>query len=134
MKHMTIAGALALGLAFPVAAQAPMGPISKADFLARGKAQFDAADANHDGVLTRDELVAVMTQQMGSAPAPQLVDSVYTAMDLDHDGKVTAAEAAKLRADSFDRMDANHDGSFSPEEMEAARAAAMAAQQQQPPK
>ena len=122
--------AAALGLALPAAAQmAAPGPIARADFLARGKAQFDAADTNHDGVLTKEELAAVIAQQMGSAPPQPMVDGIYNAMDTDHDGKVTAAEAEKLRADRFDQWDANHDGTLTPEEMEAGRAAAMAASQ-----
>jgi Ca2+-binding EF-hand superfamily protein len=126
MKTMTIAGALALGLAMPAMAQMPSGPVTKADYMARGKAQFDAADANHDGVLTKEELTAVMTAQMGSAPPQQMIDTIFAAMDTDHDGKVTAAEAEKLRGDRFDQADANHDGTLTAEEMEAARAAAMA--------
>jgi Ca2+-binding EF-hand superfamily protein len=129
MKQLMFVGALTLVLAMPVAAQAPTGPISKADFLARGKAMFDAGDTNHDGAISKDELTAAIAQQMGSAPPQQMVDSIFTAMDTDHDGKVTAAEGEKLRADSFDRADTNHDGTLTPEEMDAARTAAMAAQQ-----
>lgn len=129
MKHLTIAGALALGLAAPALAQAPMGPISKADYMARGKAQFAAGDANHDGAITKEELGAVMTGQMGSAPPQNMLDGIFNALDTDHDGKITAAEAEKLRSDSFDKADANHDGTLTPEEVEAARAAAMAAHQ-----
>ena len=125
MKTTMIAGALALGLAMPALAQMPSAPISTADYMARGKAQFDAADANHDGVLTKEELSAVMTAQMGGAPSQQMVDTIFGAMDTDHDGKVAAAEAEKLRGDRFDKADANHDGTLSSEEMEAARAAAM---------
>ena len=125
MKTTMIAGALALGLAMPALAQMPSGPISRADYMARGKAQFDAADANHDGVLTKEELTAVMTAQMGGAPSQQMIDTIFGAMDTDHDGKVAAAEAEKLRGDRFDKADANHDGTLSSEEMEAARAAAM---------
>ena len=125
MKTTMIAGALALGLGMPALAQMPSGPISRADYMARGKAQFDAADANHDGVLTKEELSAVMTAQMGGAPSQQMVDTIFGAMDTDHDGKVAAAEAEKLRGDRFDKADANHDGTLSSEEMEAARAAAM---------
>ena len=127
MKITVIASALALGLAVPVMAQMPSGPVSKADYMARGKAQFEAADANHDGVLTKEELTAVMTAQVGNAPPPQMVDGIFAAMDGDHDGKVTAAEAEKLRGQRFDQMDANHDGTVTPEEMQAARAAMMAA-------
>ena len=125
MKTTMIAGALALGLAGPALAQMPSGPIAKADYMARGKAQFDAADANHDGALTKEELTAVMTAQMGSAPPQQVIDTIFGAMDADHDGKVTAAEAEKLRGDRFDKADTNHDGTLTPEEMDAARAAAM---------
>ena len=125
MKTTMIAGALALGLVMPALAQMPPGPISRADYMARGKAQFDAADANHDGVLTKEELSAVMTAQMGGAASQQMVDTIFGAMDTDHDGKVAAAEAEKLRGDRFDKADANHDGTLSSEEMEAARAAAM---------
>jgi len=129
MKQLMIAGALALGFATPVMAQMAMGPISRTDYLARGKAQFDAGDANHDGAITKDELNAVITSQMGSAPAQNMIDGIFAAMDTDHDGKITAAEAEKLRTNSFDKADANHDGTLTPEEVEAARAAAVAAHQ-----
>ena len=129
MKQSIILGALALGLSTPALAQAPMGPISRSDYIARGKAQFEATDTNHDGALTKDELGAVMTGQMGSALPPNMLDGIFASLDTDHDGKVTAAEAEKLRSDRFDRADANHDGTLTPEEMEAARAAAIAAHQ-----
>ena len=131
MKQMMIAGTLVLGLALPAAAQMPTGPVSKAEFMASGKAKFDAADANHDGALTKEELITVITQQMGSAPPQPMIDAIFGAMDTDHDGKVTTAEAEKLRAGMFDRIDTNHDGTLSLDEMGAARAASMAAQ---PPK
>lgn len=124
MKYVMIAGALALGLTMPAAAQAPMGAISKADFLARGKAQFDAADTNHDGVLTKDELTAMIAQRMGGTPPQPMIDGIYGAMDTDHDGKVTAAEAEALRGATFEKIDANHDGTISPDELMAAQAMA----------
>lgn len=129
MKQLMFAGAVALVLAAPAAAQMPTGPMSKADFMAHGKAQFDAADTNHDGMVSKEELSATIAKQMGSAPPPEMVDKIFNAMDTDHDGKVTAAETEKLRSDSFDKADTNHDGTLTPEEMAAARAAAMAAQQ-----
>jgi Ca2+-binding EF-hand superfamily protein len=121
MKYVMFAGALTLGLAMPIAAQMPTGPISKADFMARGKAQFDASDTNHDGVLTKEELTAVIAQRMGSTPPQQMVDAIFAAMDRDRDGKVSAAEGEALRAATFDRLDTNHDGTLSPEELTAAQ-------------
>ena len=119
MKLMIIAGVLTLGLAVPVAAQGPIGPMAKADFMARGKAQLEAMDANHDGAVSRDELVDTITKQMGSAPPAPMVDGIMSAMDTDHDGKITLAEATAAQSAMFDRMDANHDGSVTPEEMMA---------------
>ena len=129
MKQLMVVSALALIAAMPAVAQMPTGPIAKADYMARGKAMFDAGDTNHDGAISKEELTAAIARQMGSAPPRPMVDGIFAAMDTDHDGKVTAAEGEKLRAESFDRADANHDGTLTPEEMEAARAAAMPAQQ-----
>jgi len=119
MKLKMIAGVLTLGLALPAAAQAPMGPMTKADFMARGKARIEAFDANHDGSVSREELVAGITKQMGSPPPPAMIDGIMGNMDADHDGKSTIAEAETAQGAMFDRMDANHDGSVTPEEMMA---------------
>jgi len=119
MMLKTIAGALTLVLAVPAVAQAPMGPMAKADFMTRGKAQLEAFDANHDGSVSREELVAAITKQMGSPPPPAMVDGIMGNMDTDHDGKITMAEAVARQSAMFDRMDANHDGSVTPEEMMA---------------
>jgi Ca2+-binding EF-hand superfamily protein len=123
MKHYLIAGALALGASAPALAQMPTQPISKAEFMAQGKARFDAADVNHDGVLTKEEMSAVIAQRMGGTPPQAMIDAIFAAMDRDHDGKVTAAEAEALRAATFAQIDANHDGTLSPEEMMAAQQA-----------
>jgi len=119
MKLKMIAGVLALGLALPAAAQAPMGPMTKADFMARGKAQLEALDANHDGSVSRDELVAAITKQMGGPPPAAMVDGIMSMMDTDHDGKIGMAEAVAVQSAMFDKMDTNHDGNVTPEEMMA---------------
>lgn len=41
------------------------------------------------------------------------------AMDFNHDGQITRAEAEQGRAAGFDRLDADHDGSLSPAERQA---------------
>jgi len=121
MKLKMIAGAPALALALPAAAQAPMGAMNKADFMARSKAQLDMLDANHDGTIGRDELIAVIAKQMGNPPPADMIDGIMGVMDPDHDGKVTAAEATAMQNTAFERMDANHDGTITPEEMAAAQ-------------
>jgi Ca2+-binding EF-hand superfamily protein len=123
MKQWRVAGMLALGLASPALAQMPAQPVGRAEFLAQGKARFAAADANHDGVLTKEEMSAVIAQRMGGTPPQQMVDAIFGAMDRDHDGKVTAAEGEALRTATFDQIDSDHDGTLSPEEMMAAQQA-----------
>jgi len=93
-----IAGVLALGLALPAAAQAPMGPMTKADFMARGKAQLEAFDTDHDGSVSREELVAAITKQMGGPPPAAMVDGIMGSMDADHDGKLAPRELQRAGA------------------------------------
>ena len=131
MKLHLAAGALALSLVMPVAAQMPKGPIARADFMAQSKAQFAALDADKDGAITRDEMVAGMAKMFRSDPPPQIVDRLFGAIDLDKDGKATAAEVEKHAADRFDQADANHDGVLTAEEMAASQQAAVAAQKAQ---
>ena len=126
MRHLTIAGAVALGLSMPLAAQAPQGQISRADFLAQGRAHLADLDTNHDGAITKEELIATMTKQFGSAPPAEIVDKIFAQLDDNGDGKATAAEIEKHAAERFDAWDANHDGVLTPEEAAAGQKAAMA--------
>jgi hypothetical protein len=134
MKKTMIAAALTLGLATQAWAQepqAPQQPIKRADFLARSQAQFVALDANHDGVATKDELIAVMTKDFGGPPPAEIVDKIFAALDTNGDGKATAAEVEAQAASHFDQWDTNHDGTLTPDEMMAGRAAMRAQQQKQ---
>lgn len=51
------------------------------------------------------------------------IDKEFSAMDADHDGKVSAAEHAAGAKAMFDKMDANHDGKVTAAEMTAAHKA-----------
>jgi EF hand len=68
---------------------------------ASGAARFDAADANHDGKLSRDEA------------SDFLVNEIFDSRDANHDGKMTEEEWTagdpSLLPD-FKKRDANHDG------------------------
>jgi len=68
---------------------------------------FDAADANHDGKLSRDE---------GS---DFLVNQIFDSRDANHDGKLTKEEWVgddPGRLAAFKKRDANHDGIVTKEE------------------
>ena len=132
MKLKMIAGVLTLGLAQPVMAQAPAGAMSKADFMIQAKAQLDALDTNHDGAVSRDELIAAITKQAGSAPPATVIDSFMGMMDVNHDGKISADEWAAVQGATFDRIDANHDGTLTPDEMSTAQQRLQAQQPQKP--
>lgn len=90
------------------------------------------ADANHDGIITREEMLADADQR-------------FAAMDANHDGKVTPEEREASRAGGwrggrgggdgdmtldqqhaqanrrFDMVDANHDGKIDQAEQDAMR-------------
>lgn len=88
----------------------------------RAQMVFEQLDANHDGVITQDE-IAAFTKMMGdNARMTGRVTRMFSEADANHDGKLTAAEA-RARADAaFDAADTNHDGVLSPEERQASRA------------
>jgi hypothetical protein len=66
-----------------------------------GGGGFDAADANHDGKLSRDEA------------SDFLVNEIFDSRDANHDEKMTKQEwtgGDPTRAADFKKRDANHDG------------------------
>lgn len=78
---------------------------------------FDAIDANHDGYITFDELQAYRQAHHGRHG--------LKALDKDGDGKISRDEAAaspRLAA-NFDKIDTNHDGFLTRDELEAAHQA-----------
>ncbi|PZU10083.1 EF-hand domain-containing protein [Sphingomonas sp.] len=121
MKVILLATSLlAAGLTAPVLAQrGSQGPVTRDAYLAMQKARFDAMDANHDGILTRDEMSAQMAARMGEAPPPERLDMMFRMIDTDGDGKATIAEFEAAEAARFSAMDADHDGTLTPEERRA---------------
>jgi hypothetical protein len=72
-----------------------------------GAGGFEAADANHDGKLSRDE---------GS---DFLVNEIFDSRDANHDGRMTEQEwtaGDPKRSADFKKRDANHDGIVTKEE------------------
>lgn len=87
------------------------------------EAQFAAADANDDGTLDRDELIAAATQRVA-----RRVDLMIERADNDGDGAISVAEIAEMREGRrqrglermFSRFDADGDGAVTEAEFDQA--------------
>jgi Ca2+-binding EF-hand superfamily protein len=93
-KFMMLGGAALVALATPLIVYAhmdPSTPIKRADVSAMVKEHFDKVDANHDGMLTMDEVKA------------------------EHEAKMV-----ERRTHMFEMIDTNHDGSISRDEFNTA--------------
>jgi hypothetical protein len=121
MRVAMTAAALAtvFASATTMAQRGPQGPVTRDTYLAMQKERFEAMDANHDGIVTKDELTAQIAARMGSAPPPERIDALFKTMDTDGDGKATAAEVTAAAEARFATMDANHDGTLSEDEFRA---------------
>jgi hypothetical protein len=148
MNKFLLAGAALAALATLPAAAQPGGegpgaferPQTRAAVEAQVAARFASADSNRDGFLGQDELRAgaeAARAKRGEGHGERRGQSAarrgsatggfggrgLAMMDLDHDGRVALAEARQAALQRFDRVDSNRDGSISPEERQAARAA-----------
>jgi hypothetical protein len=88
------------------------GTITRAEMETGLKADFDAADTNHDGRLDEDEVRAVNQKRWS--------DNASTSsplVDWNHDGYVDFNEFAATARSLFDEMDRNGDGKLTPDEL-----------------
>jgi hypothetical protein len=89
------------------------GVLTRDEALAFAAKRFDAIDANHDGQVTADEVRASFQQKRAQR---------WAKLDTDGDGRISKAEAqanAPRLAQRFDQLDANGDGFLTPEELRA---------------
>lgn len=104
-------------------------------------AMFDRLDANHDGMLSRDEFAKgrelriehkmvingdgddhgeMMKHQMGGGMGGGMGGHLLEMADTNHDGRVSLQELTAVALQRFDRLDTNHDGKVTPDERKAA--------------
>ena len=136
MKKLLFGGAAAFGilLAGQAAAQPPQGrwggalgpngelTRQKAEELARG--QLGRLDANHDGVITNDEIEKIIDRMSTAGVPPEAAERIRGMMTrFGKDGRIVIADVVKQRLETFDKYDTNHDGKLDANEMAAARAA-----------
>lgn len=115
------AAATMLASAPAMAQRGPQGPVTREAYLAAQKQRFDGMDANHDGVVTKEELAAQIAARMDEPPPQDRIDAMFGRLDTDGDGKATAAESEALATARFTELDADHDGTLTPEERRAGR-------------
>lgn len=85
----------------------------------RADLMFQRLDANHDGVLTRDEAKqAGPATGRGGARVERLMTRLFSQGD-----SVTQAQFQAQALARFDRQDLNHDGTVTADERQQARAA-----------
>lgn len=83
--------------------------------------EFTKLDTNKDGQLSKAEFMAAAPKSAGAAPTGA---NLLAQLDKNKDGKVTPDEYRAPILSRFDRADANHDGTLSTAERQAAAAAA----------
>jgi Ca2+-binding EF-hand superfamily protein len=87
------------------------GVLTRAEMEAGLKADFEAADTNHDGRLDADEAAAVNHQRW-----TENASTASTIVDWNHDGYVDFREFAGTARSLFDELDRDGDGTLSAKE------------------
>jgi Ca2+-binding EF-hand superfamily protein len=122
---LLVLGSSALGQTAP----APK-PIARADYQKNIDTKFNAADTNHDGIISKAELVALQKRDLQQAQAliQRQLEAKFKQLDTNKDGQLSLQEfmavAPPLRTAQtpdqlLGQLDSNHDGKISAEEFRA---------------
>jgi hypothetical protein len=120
--HILACAAIALSAA--ASAQSAPKPVARADYIKVVDGHFNGADTNHDGFISRAELVAQQQRDLDAAKGRinQQLQTKFNQLDTNHDGKLSIQEfmgiAPPLKVNEnpeqmLARLDANHDGKIS---------------------
>ena len=119
MKSLTIPAAVLVAIASAAVAQNAPKPVSRADYVKNLDSNFARIDSNHDGSLSAAELGTEQQRELGLAKNA-LQQQALQALDSNHDGKLSADEFRAPQVAKFNKADANHDGTVTPAEAQAA--------------
>ena len=89
----------AAGVALPALAQMVEGPATRAEVEASVKERLGKFDANKDGIVTRDEIMAFTKARMEAR-----ADDTFAAMDTDKNGSISRAEYDAYNAKRGERL------------------------------
>ena len=103
------------------------GKISKEELPERMQGMFERADANKDGFLSKEELIKVSAQSgrregggekggRGGGPQGMRPDAIFSALDTDSNGTVSASEI-KAASAALAKLDKNADGKLTEDEV-----------------
>jgi hypothetical protein len=119
-------------IAFSAAATAQTAPkpVSRADYIKAIDARFNLVDTNHDGKLTRDEIVAQEQRDLaaGKAKLAATLQDGFRRLDTNKDGKLSLEEfmasaptihTTETPDQLLQALDTNHDGKLSADEFRA---------------
>ncbi|MBT0669867.1 EF-hand domain-containing protein [Novosphingobium profundi] len=91
------------------------GSISRAELIASRKANWQRMDRNKDGYFTKNDLPGMMQSRWDG----DKLTALRTEFDADHDGRLSRKEFVEGPTLGFDIADSNHDGAVSKSEMDA---------------
>ena len=94
----------------------PDGTVTRDGMEAGLRKDFDAADANHDGVLQPDEMRSVNQQRWTEDQS-----AISPLVDWNNDGVIDFTEFSATARSLFTQLDRNGDGVLTPEEMRQGR-------------
>lgn len=105
--------------------------VTRADYIAQADARFMQMDADHDGAVSRSEMMAYREAMRDRRiadggtppppPPPPPVDKAAPATARDGERTITRQDFTDRAAKRFDRMDTNHDGILDQAERAAGR-------------
>jgi EF-hand domain pair len=87
------------------------GTLTRAELIAGLKADFDKLDTNHNGCLTPDQVAAINAQRIAADQS-----TATPLQDWNQDGCVDLREFSNAAYSLFDQMDKNGDGKITPQE------------------